>query len=61
MGGPGWNPVGTGGAGAVLVGASDLQLGGIYMDASGECGRRCVGSRTLGESVRGYGKWNHGD
>lgn len=34
-GGPGWNPVGTGGAGPVLVGANDIELGGIYMDASG--------------------------
>lgn len=33
VGGPGWNAVGTGSAGAVLVGASEL--GGMYMDASG--------------------------
>ena len=35
MGGPGWNPVGTGAPGPVLVGASDIQVGGVYMDASG--------------------------
>lgn len=34
-GGPGWNPVGTGDAGAVLVGASDIELGGIYMGPNG--------------------------
>ena len=35
MGGPGWNAVGTGAAGAVLVGASDVAVGGIYLDGSG--------------------------
>jgi len=33
-GGPGWNQVGTGGAGAVLVGAADIELGGVYMSAN---------------------------
>ena len=35
MGGPGWNQVSTGAAGPVLVGASGISLGGIYMDAMG--------------------------
>ena len=35
MGGPGWNPVGTGAAGPVLVGATDVEGGGLYMDATG--------------------------
>jgi len=33
-GGPGWNAVRTGGAGPVLVGASDVELGGVYMSAN---------------------------
>ncbi|KAK5114227.1 hypothetical protein LTR85_010292 [Meristemomyces frigidus] len=33
-GGPGWNQIGTGGAGAVLVGASDVEVGGLYMGAN---------------------------
>ena len=36
MGGPGWNQVSTGTAGTVLVGASDLEVGGVYMDSSGD-------------------------
>ena len=36
MGGPGWNPVGTGQAGEVLVGASEMVLGGVYTDAEGD-------------------------
>lgn len=35
MGGPGWNAIGTGAAGAVLVGAEQLELGGVYTDAAG--------------------------
>lgn len=35
MGGPGWNQVRTGGAGQVLVGASDMQTGGLLMSANG--------------------------
>jgi acetylcholinesterase len=35
MGGPGWNAVSTGAAGPVLVGATGVELGGIYMDESG--------------------------
>ncbi|KAK3707256.1 hypothetical protein LTR37_012257 [Vermiconidia calcicola] len=35
MGGPGWNAVGTGAAGGVLVGSNQVQVGGIYQDASG--------------------------
>jgi carboxylesterase type B len=36
MGGPGWNAVGTGTAGQVLVGAEQVVVGGVYQDASGE-------------------------
>ncbi|KAK4543426.1 hypothetical protein LTR36_005569 [Oleoguttula mirabilis] len=32
--GPGWNQIGTGGAGAVLVGASGVEVGGVYMGAN---------------------------
>lgn len=35
-GGPGWNAVGTGAAGQVLVGATQLELGGLYLDGAGE-------------------------
>ena len=35
-GGPGWNQVGTGAAGQVLVGATETMLGGIYADANGD-------------------------
>lgn len=35
LGGPGWNPIGTGAAGAVLVGANTIELGGIYMGSNG--------------------------
>ena len=31
LGGPGWNQVGTGGAGPVLVGASGVEVGGVYL------------------------------
>lgn len=34
-GGPGWSGVGTGAAGPVLVGATGVEVGGVYMDASG--------------------------
>jgi acetylcholinesterase len=34
-GGPGWNPVGSGVASSVLVGATDVGMGGIYIDESG--------------------------
>ena len=34
-GGPGWNQVGTGAAGTVLVGASTLEEGGVYMSTNG--------------------------
>ncbi|GAB7359762.1 hypothetical protein MBLNU230_g6933t1 [Neophaeotheca triangularis] len=34
--GPGWNPVGTGQLGSVLVGASEQQPGGIYLGGDGE-------------------------
>lgn len=33
-GGPGWNAVGTGAPGAVLVGAYEQQPGGYYLDAN---------------------------
>lgn len=33
LGGPGWNAVGTGRAGAVLVGASQLEIGGVLQGA----------------------------
>ncbi|KAK5163374.1 uncharacterized protein LTR77_010747 [Saxophila tyrrhenica] len=36
MGGPGWNGVGTGVAGQVLVGAEQVEVGGVLRDASGE-------------------------
>lgn len=35
LGGPGWNQVGTGAPGAVLVGDIDVQAGGVYLDANG--------------------------
>ncbi|KAF1931340.1 alpha/beta-hydrolase [Didymella exigua CBS 183.55] len=35
LGGPGWNPVGTGQAGTVLSGAYDSAVGGIYYGSSG--------------------------
>lgn len=35
MGGPGWNQVGSGAAGSVLVGASEMQAGGVYMSNNG--------------------------
>lgn len=35
-GGPGWNRVGTGVNGSVLVGASNQQAGGIYLGSEGE-------------------------
>ena len=35
MGGPGWNAVGTGAAGPVLTGATDVVVGGVYIDAGG--------------------------
>lgn len=35
MGGPGWNEVGSGTAGKVLVGAYELVEGGVYNDAQG--------------------------
>ena len=34
-GGPGWNAVGTGAAGPVLVGATSVELGGVYIDNGG--------------------------
>jgi len=34
MGGPGWNQVGTGSAGAVLVGASTIEVGGVLQSAN---------------------------
>ncbi|KAK5133457.1 hypothetical protein LTR08_007699 [Meristemomyces frigidus] len=33
-GGPGWNGIGTGGGGAVLVGAYDVEVGGVYVGAN---------------------------
>lgn len=36
MGGPGWNAVGTGQAGQVLVGADTYVEGGMYSDAQGD-------------------------
>lgn len=33
--GPGWNAVGTGAEGAVLLGASNFTLGGVYLDGNG--------------------------
>jgi hypothetical protein len=35
LGGPGWNPVGTGQAGTVLSGAYDSAVDGIYYGGSG--------------------------
>ncbi len=35
MGGPGWNAVGTGMAGPVLVGAYDIEVGGVYRAVNG--------------------------
>ncbi|KAK5691864.1 hypothetical protein LTR97_011035 [Elasticomyces elasticus] len=34
MGGPGWNQVGTGSAGAVLVGANEIEVGGVLQNAN---------------------------
>ncbi|TKA63106.1 hypothetical protein B0A55_10627 [Friedmanniomyces simplex] len=34
MGGPGWNQVGTGSAGAVLVGAAEIEVGGVLQSAN---------------------------
>ncbi|KAK1055449.1 hypothetical protein LTR74_015679 [Friedmanniomyces endolithicus] len=34
MGGPGWNQVGTGSAGAVLVGATTIEVGGVLQSAN---------------------------
>ncbi|KAK4966204.1 hypothetical protein LTR42_011365 [Elasticomyces elasticus] len=34
MGGPGWNQVGTGNAGAVLVGANEIEVGGVLQNAN---------------------------
>lgn len=44
MGGPGWNPVGSGAAGSVLVGAHDVGMGGTYID---EYGRSVEGAYDL--------------
>lgn len=35
LGGPGWNQVGTGAAGEVIVGINTTQVGGVYTDAKG--------------------------
>jgi hypothetical protein len=35
LGGPGWNAVGTGAPGPVLVGATNIEAGGIYLSANG--------------------------
>lgn len=45
QGGPGWNAIGTGAAGPVLSGASDIELGGIYQSPAG---RTVPGSWDLG-------------
>lgn len=45
MGGPGWNEIGTGQAGKVLVGAYDYEMGGVY---AGPQGNVLNGSWDLG-------------
>lgn len=44
MGGPGWNPVRSGAASTVLVGAEDVGMGGTYID---EYGMSVEGSYNL--------------
>ena len=45
--GPGWNPVGTGTTGSVLVGAYAQQVGGVYRDGSADA-NVLAGSWNLG-------------
>ena len=55
MDGPGWNPIGTGVGGPVLVGAYDIELGGVYAAVNGSALEGAWDLGVLGNSGNSMG------